>query len=152
MFPTLNDLKSERPEDWPGLFLMAATVFLEAEGEGFLGRLAGAYVIWNRAKYPDRIDDVILDPWDFSCWNLDYRKQAIARLSGPKGLVWTDCWLATIGAVVGSKIDPTAGATHYLNEELTRKIRGGSLPGWVEAMTKTAEIGAHTFFKETVKA
>lgn len=151
MFPTFNDLKSERPEDWPGLFLMAATVFLEAEGEPSLGRPAVAHVIWNRAKKPDRIDDVILDPWDFSCWNADYRTQAMKRLRNPDSAIWTECWLAAISAVVGLRMDPTAGATHYMNEELTRKIRGGSLPGWVEAMTKTAEIGAHTFYKETIK-
>jgi len=43
--------------------------------------------------------------------------------------------------------DPTHGSTHYLNEEMTRKLRGGSLPGWFEEAKVMARIGRHTFLK-----
>lgn len=44
--------------------------------------------------------------------------------------------------------DPSLGATHYLNIELTKQIRGGTLPSWVYKMAHLTTIGRHDFYKE----
>src|SRR5687767_291814 len=74
---------------WPDITAIAATVFLEADGEPTGGQLAVSYVIRNRMNLwgqtcqqvifgPDGIPDDKYEP--FSCWNQDYRTQALARL------------------------------------------------------------------------
>lgn len=45
-------------------------------------------------------------------------------------------------------IDPTGGATHYLNIELTKELNGGKLPSWVYKMEHLAKFGKHDFYRE----
>jgi hypothetical protein len=136
------------PRDWPEMELLAATVLLEAEGEGPDGRLAVAWVVRHRM---DRrhlgIAEVVTQPWQFSCWNDDYVGMRKARLRAPDPDMWEDCWRAACGAYWRILDDPTGGADHYLNEALTRSQRGGSLPGWYDARRVTARIAQHTFLK-----
>jgi spore germination cell wall hydrolase CwlJ-like protein len=44
----------------------------------------------------------------------------------------------------GDVPDPTEGATHFLNPDIVRKRRGGSLPAW--AHNGGQSIGRHTFY------
>ena len=131
------------------LFLIAATVAMEAEGEPYKGKLAVAYVIVNRSvrRVPFKsISDVVLDPYDFSAWNTKGGRQlALDTIAFP---IWRDSEKAAASAYYGIEKDPTHGADHYLNVELTRKLRGGSLPSWIKAMKRTTKIGLHTFYKE----
>jgi len=55
--------------------------------------------------------------------------------------------VAAASAYYGIEHDPTHGADHYLNEPLTRRLRGGTLPFWVTQLEKTVRIGQHTFYK-----
>jgi len=50
--------------------------------------------------------------------------------------------------------DPVGGATHYLNEAVTKKIRKGTFPAWaadpndptkIHEAKVTTRIGRHTF-------
>jgi hypothetical protein len=50
----------------------------------------------------------------------------------------------------GATPDPTAGATHFLNPEIVRGRRGGSLPAW--ARGEGQPIGNHTFYSPEGKA
>src|SRR4030065_221810 len=71
--------------DWPGLALYAATIFLEAEGETDEGKIAVAWVIRNRMdEYKKDIHGIILMPKQFSCWNEDYEGLRKARLTSPQ--------------------------------------------------------------------
>ncbi len=133
------------------LFLLTATVAMEAESESYKGKLAVAYVIVNRARpmsgVPFKsISDVVLDPYDFSAWNTKGGRQL--ALDTIPSRVWQDSEKAAASAYYGIERDPTRGANHYLNVELTRKLRGGTLPTWLPAMRRTVKIGLHTFYKE----
>ena len=131
------------------LFLLAATVAMEAEGESYRGKLGVAYVAVTRAEEESKsIDEVVLKPFAFSAWNTRGRKH---RMQSITDQAWFDSEKAAVSAFYGIEHDPTEGATHYLNIPLTRKIRGGSLPRWVGRLQKTVVIGDHTFFKEKVK-
>jgi spore germination cell wall hydrolase CwlJ-like protein len=139
-----------QPKDWSDLEVMTGTIFLEAESESYLGKLKIAQVIVNRSnnrKIP--IKSVCLAPFQFSCWNEDYQVQAKRRFMNlPNGTV-RDCWTASSLALTGAIIDEDK-FTHYLNVDLTKKIRGGSLPKWASQAIEKGngkKIGQHTFFK-----
>ena len=131
------------------LFLLTATVAMEAEGESYRGKLGVAYVIMNRVRrrVPFKsVSDVVLDPYDFSAWNTRGGRQT--ALDTIDHFSWGDSEKAAHSAYYGIEKDPTHGADHYLNVGLTRKLRGGSLPTWLIAMKRTVKIGLHTFYKE----
>lgn len=145
------------PGTWPEMLLYASTVFLEAEGESDSGKVAVAWVIRNRMTHRvQSVRQVILGKDElaygdgkafeqFSCWNDDYVAQASRRLATPNAEPWAACWRAACGAYWKLILDPTQGATFYLNPFLTRKIRGGTLPSWYSAHRVTATIGSHEF-------
>lgn len=49
-------------------------------------------------------------------------------------------------ALANSLEDLSKNADHYLNVELTKRIRGGTLPSWVDLSKVTIVMGNHTFF------
>ena len=139
---------STDPKQWPGMTLYAATVLLEAESEPDQGKLAVAWVIKNRMERAKTasVNEVVLKPWQFSCWNADYAGQRKARLHGIDPVQWEKCWRYACLAYWGMQRDPTEGATLYLNPELTREIRpSGDLPDWYDARRVTYRAGRHEF-------
>ncbi|KKL65512.1 hypothetical protein LCGC14_2154280, partial [marine sediment metagenome] len=95
------------------LFLLTATVAMEAEGEPYKGKLAVAYVIVNRARpmsgVPFKsISDVVLDPYDFSAWNTKGGRQLALDTIGSKA--WGESEKAAHSAYYGIEKDPTLGA------------------------------------------
>ena len=129
------------------LFLMVMTVAMEAEGESYRGKLAVAHVIMNRAYQKNRnIIAVVFKPYAFSAWNTRGGRQR--QIPGIADMIWDEAEKAAISAYYEIEPDPTYGATHYLNIPLTRRIRGGTLPKWVNKLKKTAVIGQHTFLIE----
>lgn len=147
------------PGTWPEMALLAATILLEAEGEPEVGQLAVGWTIRNLMdllKAPARI--VILGkdqlaqgdgrPFErFSCWNDDYVGMRKARLTAPDSVRWERAWRCACAAYWKLVPDPTGGADHYLNEPLTREIRGGSLPTWFDESKVTVRLGRHTFLR-----
>lgn len=128
------------------LLLMVWTIVQEAGGETYLGKLAVAWTVMNRVHNRSQsIPDVIFAPWQFSAWNTDSLTRRTLDTVDPK--VLRDSWKAAAAAYFGLQTDPTLGATHYLNEEVTRRIRGGSLPSWFDGTKVTARIGRHTFLR-----
>lgn len=131
------------------LLFLVSTVAMEAEGEPFEGKLGVAFAIITRAKkrHAGSISDTVLKRWQFSAWNTDSPTRM--RLDEIQPGIWADCWKAASAAYFSLVPDPTNGADHYLNEPLTRRIRrDGSLPAWVDNMTKTVVIGKHTFYRD----
>lgn len=151
-FPLLGD-----PGDWDELTLGAATVFLETEGEPWLGQLAVAHVIGNRMAVDAKdAKAVILGPdrhaYDdghayevFSCWNDDYRARAHARLAAAGAIEWA--WRAAAAGLWSLGDDPSRGAYFYLNEAATKAGRGGTLPSWFDEKRVTCRIGRHAFLR-----
>jgi hypothetical protein len=60
---------------------------------------------------------------------------------------WAECSLAAEMALTNSTVDPTLGATHYLNKEVVLRD-AGKLPGWLSGMKWLVKIGQHDFYKE----
>lgn len=159
-FPLLGE-----PGDWDRLTLLAGTIRLEAEGEPEAGQLGVGYVVMNRVIFwkldlhavilgPDRRayqDNKPFEP--FSCWNSDYQPMAEARLAGA-GEAAESAWRAAAAALWHLLPDPTHGAIFYLNVDLTKRLRHGTLPDWaadphdptlVHANKVKVVLGRHTF-------
>lgn len=146
------------PRDWDELILLAATIFGEAEGESYEGKLAVAYVIINRSKrrvLP--VARVILGRSQFSFWNPVTKMDGNVRhlenrlLAANKSpITREECFRSAASAKWGFEEDPTGiAANHYLNVDLTRELNGGSLPEWAENYFKKPNkvIGKHTFIR-----
>ena len=133
------------PETWDALTLMAATVFLEAEGEPNEGKVAVAWVIRNRMdRRKKSTHEIVLAPWQFSCWNTDYRHRADARLVVADGPVLAECWRAAAGAFWRLLPDPTGG-DHYLNVDVVKRTNDDKLPSWFDQQKVVAVVGNHHF-------
>jgi spore germination cell wall hydrolase CwlJ-like protein len=128
------------------LYFLILTVEQEAGHEPYEGQLAVAYVIMNRANASKAsVIDTVLRNMQFSCWNADSPTRM--NLDTIPNDVLKQCYKAAVAAYFGLGEDPSKGASHYLNEEMTRKLRGGSLPGWFDEARVTVRIGRHTFLK-----
>jgi N-acetylmuramoyl-L-alanine amidase len=124
--------------------LMARTIYGEARGESTAGQEAVANVIINRLKrqgwYGKTVHDVILKPYQFSCWlesdpNFNLLLSIHLKLDKQVAIACK--------AVNLELVDNTNGATHYH----TKQIK----PSWTNnhhLMQKTIEIGNHIFYKE----
>jgi N-acetylmuramoyl-L-alanine amidase len=144
--------------------LVARTAWGEARGEGQIGLLAVIHVIRNRVMWPGArwwgatYGEVCLKPQQFSCWlpvDPNYRSLLEMRADDPA--------LVAIGELVDrvldrGHVDPTKGATHYLNRSTVRlpalrtsPERDGdvdrSLPLWARANEPLMVIGRHTFWR-----
>lgn len=129
------------------LELIADTVFLEASGEGYEGQLAVAYVIMNRVRKRRRTpQQIILQPYQFSCWNDDYITMANQRLDRATKTIYVQCMKAACCAFFRLAEDPTMGADHYLNQSVVMNTQG-KLPSWVFKLQYTTQIGNHWFYK-----
>jgi spore germination cell wall hydrolase CwlJ-like protein len=128
------------------LYFLALTVEQEAGLEPPEGKLAVAYVILNRSRVSGAsVTDTIFRNWQFSCW--DTGNPTRMNIDTFPNETFKICYKAACAAYFGLEEDPSKGANHYLNEEMTRKLRGGSLPGWFDEKLVTARIGRHTFLK-----
>ena len=136
----LNDLSDEE--------LLIACLWAEARGEPESGQQAVCNVILNRVKkrMAVSIRDVILKRNQFSWTNpndVNYKKVFTAQTDSPES--WGRASKIAHMALANTLEDLSKNADHYLNVELTKRIRGGSLPNWVDLSKVTAVIGNHTF-------
>ena len=128
------------------LYFLFLTVEQEAGQEPYEGQLAVAYVIMNRANFSKAsVIDTVLRNMQFSCWNAESPTRM--NIDTIPFEVMRSSYKAAAAAYFGLVDDPTRGASHYLNEEMTRKLRGGDLPAWFDEKKITARIGRHTFLK-----
>ena len=124
------------------LWMGAATVAMEAQGESWEGKLGVAFVLVGR---PGSIMDAALKRLQFSCWNSDSTTRAGLDDLDPR--VWEECYKAACAAYFALVPDPTHGATHYLNPVVVRQINNGVMPSWYDPARVTATIGRHEFLK-----
>lgn len=133
--------------------IASRTVFGEARGEVWLGKLAVAFVIKNRAdrakahrrktgRNHTRFGDgtlagTCMAPWQFSAWSKsDPNYKRLAGASKSPG--WEECVDAVMTAVSGREKDPTNGATHYTVK--------GLRPVWARGRASIV-IGGHRFYR-----
>jgi N-acetylmuramoyl-L-alanine amidase len=126
--------------------MMSLTVAQEAIGESYQGKLAVAYVIRNRAMRSGKsYTDVVLKPYQFSCWNTDSPTRMMLDTLSEKG--FAECICASLNAAYQIVPDPTNGAIFYLNP-LTVLGSAGKLPDWWSIdgdPTSEIKIGRHLF-------
>lgn len=124
--------------------LMIRTIIGEAANEGPRGQAAVAHVILNRAaagRYGSTPSQVVLAPNQFEPWST--RSKELMGYK-PNSASYQNIGDIVDMAAAGDIPDPTNGATHFLNADIVRQRRGGSLPDW--AASPVAKIGGHTFY------
>lgn len=130
--------------------IVCRTVYGEARGEPREGKYAVVWVIRNRAGLRGyggpTLDGVCLKKFQFSCWNKsDPMRPKIVRATGEQ---LANCLVATFDVLMDKVPDPTNGSMHYLNPEVTRRIRpDGKLPDWARDEYISAKIGKHFFYR-----
>lgn len=125
--------------------VMARTMWGEARGEGKTGMQAVANVIMNRVKnggwWGATPAEVCKKKSQFSCWNSnDPNYPKLLAVDSSDSNFRTALILAE-SAYNGTLPDITGGATNYLALGSL-----SSVPSWAKGMTKTAQIGNHTFY------
>jgi spore germination cell wall hydrolase CwlJ-like protein len=125
--------------------LFALCIWREASGEGHMGMLAVAWVIWNRTiRWKKTLTQVIMGPNQFTSMSVDKNP----RNPGPGDPQYADAREIVAQVMAGVVQDPTDGTCYYANLAIATS-------GWFfyhivnDAVNhpQVAEIGQHTFFK-----
>jgi len=124
--------------------LAVATIWQEARGEDFEGKVGVAEVIRNRAAGKKSIASIVLKPFQFSGWNTKDGNRVPSMSIDDTDPVVQSCQEAWLKALDGS--DLTQGAEYYMNVDLVKQMRG-ELPAWVHNLEQTVIIGNHTFWR-----
>jgi len=126
--------------------VLARTIYGEARGESWQGKQAVANVVMNRVKsrrFPNTIERVCLQPYQFSCWNEnDPNSKIIANLQPGQNSRFNQCIEIARSAEQGLLTDVTGGADHYYASSIAQ-------PSWVRKSPNarmTTQIGAHKFY------
>lgn len=131
------------------LYVVAATLWGEARGEGEQGMQAVLNVIMNRAKGNfTNAFTVVLKPKQFSMWNgaSDPDDSAIALAKEQRDNPTYRTIIRLVDkASKGQLPDITGGATFYFNPKKAN-------PSWAKKLTKTVTIGDHVFYKVPKKS
>ena len=121
--------------------LLARTLQAEAGNQGFGGMLAAGSVIMNRANssgYGNGVRGVILKPGQFSAWNSVTGYAGGEQGQDMQGMTPSaDAYRAADQLIAGDYSDPTAGATHYFNPDISQ-------PSWAKGK-RFHRIGDHVF-------
>ena len=119
---------------------MARIIKGEAGVTSYEGKVAVGAVILNRVqhpRFPSTIIGVCHQPYQFSCYNANFRNQLYW------GSIPAEAWQAARDALNGT--DPTGNAQYYFNPYLVR-------PSWASTLQFTRRIGTrridtHDFYK-----
>lgn len=134
------------------LDVVARTIFGEARGEGWLGKIAVAHVIKNRVEadlggdnkpdwWGEGYEGVCKKPYQFSCWlPNDPNSAFIVKADPATNDMLRDCYAAAALVMTGAVEDPTNGADHYFNPAAAN-------PDWAKGRTPIAKIGRHQFYR-----
>jgi hypothetical protein len=129
------------------------TILQEAGNQDYVGKLGVAYVIRNSCKHWGRtISDEVFKQNRYSCWRDD--SPTALNLDQATETLIAECTKAMLAAWYYLEPDPTNGSVFYLNPVVTRKIRGGSLPGWWDIDGDAAgqvSLGDHDFRPHKLK-
>lgn len=124
--------------------LMIRTIIGEAADQPEEGQAGVAHVIMNRlrsGRHGSSPSDVVLARGQFEPWQT--RARELMGIS-PQSRQYQRMGDLVDRVAGGEHEDPTNGATHFLEEAIVRRRRGGSLPSW--ASGDGQRIGDHTFY------
>ena len=132
--------------------VLALTVWGEARGEGYDGRVAVAWSIRNRVHdgkqnswWGEGYAGVCQRPWQFSCWNKNDPNYAF--MVGARAIPddeHVQCRIIADQVIDGKVDDPTSGATHYYATGMPVP------PAWASGAKQTLRQGRHLFFKDVL--
>lgn len=133
-------------KDLSDVELLALCVYGESRGEPYAGKCAVAHVVINRVKrkswYGRGIKDVILKPFQFSCFNKsDPNRKKLQELADDMTLMDEQYLEIADGCIDNYIPNPIEDATHYHTKDV--------IPSWKDKMTFVVQIGNHLFYKET---
>ena len=130
---------------------MARTIWGEARNQPYLGKLAVAWVIRNRADKPSwwgkTIVGVCLQKYQFSCWLDSDPNYKLLRAVTIEDRAFRDCMRAAMEAYDRGGKDPVQGATHYHTLD-TPKGASKWPPDWALELVPLTIVGDHKFYKE----
>lgn len=128
---------------WAAFQVAAETIYGEARGEPYEGKVAVAWVLLNRARRPrwwgQDLYSVCLKGHQFSCWNQDDPNRAAIKAASPGDPIMGACMRALLNVLDGCEPDPTGGSDHYCVISLT--------PSWAATHKPEAIIGRHKFYR-----
>lgn len=123
--------------------LAAVTIWQEARGESYEGKLAVAEVIRNRMnkKYTSdgTVPGTVLRPFQFSGWNTGDPNRIPSMRIREEDFTVKDCMRAWEAATF-DKTQTVNGAVLYYAPKVV------SEPSWAKNCIKVAEVGNHLFF------
>lgn len=134
--------------------VLARTIYGEARGELYGGKVAVGCVVRNRIRFdlwgdakPDwwgeGYEGVCWKPWQFSCWNDGDPNHALVRRVAAIDSVFAHCIAIADNIIMGEIGDTTHGSTHY--HTLHAK------PKWAIGHTPVTQIGGHFFYNDIEK-
>ncbi len=143
---TTSLVASAQPSGDAEWHCLAEALYFEARGESVEGQVAVAEVILNRVDsvaYPDSVCSVVAQGSGGSggC-QFSYRCDGLSDAIAERG-AWAEVGRVARAMLDGAPRDLTDGATHYHSQ--------GVSPSWSRAFPRTASIGAHLFYRETVR-
>lgn len=144
----LNDFSREAYLKDKDAAIMALTLYGESAGQPYEFRKGVANVILNRAEQKGRsIEDVVLQPWQFSCYNKnDPNRVKIRNISKENFKKYFN----EAKAFMENREDNTGRATHYYN---ARQERNDLI--WSRGKTPTVVIpcnnGTNGYFYRNIK-
>ena len=127
----------------------ALTIWMEARGQPFEGKVAVAEVIRNRTRMcfhsNGTVPDTCLRPYQFSCWNTKDPNRLKAAVIEDSALEMRACIEAWKKSGEAERLLPLE-AVFYLNEATVMEL-AGKLPDWAREDRKLAIVGDHTFYR-----
>lgn len=136
--PIPEQIKKEACRASQACYMLSQALVYEARGESYLGALAVASVIMNRAdhpNFPDTIEGVIRQPYQFS-YLADMRKQ-----STPTRQDWDRALLIAYDVKHGI-VERVTDALFYLNPKAVKRI-----PRWAREYQYVMTVDNHAFYK-----
>lgn len=139
--------------------MLCLTLYGEARGEPYEGKVAVAYVIKNRLKtgrWGNSIKKVVLSPFQFSCYNCDDPNRAVLEEIArnwdsyiQKNRKLQECCKVAKEVLSGAVSDPTGGALYYHGDpkyyaRMWQKC--GGVPCWAVGKPYVV-IGNHWFYR-----
>lgn len=125
------------------LVCLTRNIYFEARGESREGQLAVAYVTLNRvgkSEFADTICGVVEQENVFGVAQFSWMSDG--KSDRPKDHeAYAQAMLVAIDALLGTKPDPTNGATYFYNPASAK-------PTWARVFAETAVIDNHRFMKD----
>lgn len=135
--------------------LAVLTIWQEARGESFEGKLAVAEVIRDRTRRGYQSDGTVvgtvLKPYQFSGWNMNDSQRIKAMklaasdlTSAPHRAQLEECAHAW-NMAIKTNTQVAKGALLYHADPMPK---GMAKPGWAALLPKLVQIGAHAFYAD----